>query len=207
MTGTVPRCVDDAYSTGDRQLESIGEVAVDLGRLDRYLIGPDEQTKQDLWQQSGRRRKRPAALAAPHERGIERVHVGRSAGDALELGHAAGVIGMAVGDENAAHVRRLSSQLSQRGRDFACTIRQACVDECDAVVIDDEHVHGAERYLPESVDDFFRGHHPSNRAHRVLDRDITGHRDTETQSKKFRFLCASVPLWRVIVLGKSAIEG
>ena len=101
------RDVDRPEAAGDGV--SVVDFMVDGGGLDVLRgLGDEELDEEGVEQaRSGLNGTHRPALA--NHQGVDRVHRGGGVGQTLQLGEAAGVVAVAVGDEDVADVRGLTA--------------------------------------------------------------------------------------------------
>src|SRR5437773_1443313 len=87
-------------AAADRQLGPLVYLAIDNARLDLAAAEGDERGEEDLAHEPRRRLHRPLAFAPPDHRRIVTVHIRDGARHPFQRGEAAGMIRMAVRDDD-----------------------------------------------------------------------------------------------------------
>jgi len=100
-------------------------------------------------------------LVAPHHGCRQRVHVGGRACEPLQRRQAAGVIGVAMGDQDMPEGGRVSAVIADGLNDSLRRCRGAGVDQCQLVAVNQVCVDNAERDEMNSGRDLLRPHRAS----------------------------------------------
>ena len=96
---------------------------------------------------------------AAHDLGIGKAHPGARAGLLFEGCQAAGVIGVAVGDDDVFDVARAAAEGLDRGENLHIILAIAGVDQGEgASVLDQEGIDGSEAKRIDAGEDEFGGH-------------------------------------------------
>lgn len=159
VTGRMQCCDPSPH----RDLVTVFHQNVCVHRGDGSRLGSDNAPKQEGVEDARRGEEGAHGAALRHERCIPAVHEDSSRGPAFQLSEVPGVVGVAVGHEDLAEIRRLCTERTNDLEDPACVPRETSVDQAQTVGFrfQEERVDPRKSDLMQSGQEFVNPHcHP-----------------------------------------------